>query len=147
MIYTPLTIKAMKLAYAAHQGQTDHAGVPYIFHPYHVAEQMNDEYSCCAALLHDVIEDTSVSLISLALAFPAEVVRAVELLTHEEDVSYEDYIRQIKTNPIAVKVKLADLEHNYTDNKYGWTSVKTARIIARRDGYEIEMPKRMPLDN
>ena len=47
---------------------------------------------------------------------------------------------------VADMCDLADLEHNYTDNNYGWTSVKTAKIIARRDGYEIEMPKRMPID-
>jgi len=48
---------------------------------------------------------------------------------------------------VADMCDLADLEHNYTDNKYGWTSVKTAKIIPRRDGWEIEMPKRMPIDN
>ena len=61
MIYTPLTIKAMKLAYKAHEGQYDQSGVPYIFHPVHVAEQMDDEITTCIALLHDVLEDTSVT--------------------------------------------------------------------------------------
>ena len=54
MIYTALTKKAMKVAYEAHHGQTDRSGTPYIFHPFHVAEQMDDELSVCAALLHDV---------------------------------------------------------------------------------------------
>ena len=112
MLYTELTKKALKISFEAHKNQLDKSGMPYVFHPFHLAEQMDDEYSCCAALLHDVVEDTSVSLVSLALAFPAEVVQAVELLTHEDDVSYEDYVRQIKTDPIALKVKLADLEHN-----------------------------------
>ena len=58
MIYTELTCKAMKLAYNAHHGQTDYNGIPYIFHPIHLAEQMDDEFSCCVALLHDVVEDT-----------------------------------------------------------------------------------------
>lgn len=57
MIYTPLTNKALRLAYAAHHGQTDNSGQPYIFHPYHLAEQMTDEVSVCVALLHDVAED------------------------------------------------------------------------------------------
>ena len=52
MLYTPLTVRAMQIAYQAHQGQFDHGNVPYIFHPYHLAEQMEDEYSVCAALLH-----------------------------------------------------------------------------------------------
>ena len=62
MIYTPLTNKAMKLAYRAHHGQTDKCGQPYIFHPYHLAEQMKEEVTVCAALLHDVVEDTPVTI-------------------------------------------------------------------------------------
>lgn len=62
MIYTPLTCEAMKIAYRAHHGQTDKAGLPYVFHPFHLAEQMKDEYSVCVALLHDVVEDTDVTL-------------------------------------------------------------------------------------
>ena len=112
MIYTELTIKAMNLAYHAHHGQFDKGGVPYIFHPIHLAEEMDDEISTCVALLHDTVEDTSVTLEALSKEFPAEVVNAVRLLTHSEDVDYFDYVRAIKENPIAVKVKLADLRHN-----------------------------------
>ena len=112
MIYTELTIKAMNLAYHAHHGQFDKGGVPYIFHPIHLAEEMDDEISTCVALLHDTVEDTAVTLEDLAAQFPAEVVNAVRLLTHGEDVDYFDYVRAIRQNPIAVKVKLADLRHN-----------------------------------
>ena len=112
MIYTELTIKAMNLAYHAHHGQFDKGGVPYIFHPIHLAEEMDDEISTCVALLHDTVEDTAVTLEDLAKEFPAEVVNAVRLLTHGEDVDYFDYVRAIRQNPIAVKVKLADLRHN-----------------------------------
>jgi (p)ppGpp synthase/HD superfamily hydrolase len=112
MIYTELTIKAMKLAYAAHHGQTDKAGVPYIFHPFHVAEQMTDEYSTCAALLHDVVEDTDVTISMLEAEFPPEVTEAVKVLTHEEGVDYVAYLRNIEDDPIAKAVKLADIAHN-----------------------------------
>ena len=112
MIYTDLTIKAMNLAYNAHHGQFDKGGVPYIFHPIHLAETMDDEISTCVALLHDTVEDTDVTPEDLAKEFPAEVVNAVRLLTHEENVDYFDYVRAIKQNPVAVKVKLADLAHN-----------------------------------
>ena len=61
MIYTPLTNKALRLAYTAHHGQVDKSGVPYIFHPYHLAEQMTDEITTCVALLHDVVEDTDIT--------------------------------------------------------------------------------------
>ena len=112
MIYTDLTRKAMIIAYRAHHGQIDHSGVPYIFHPLHLAEQMDDEATTCAALLHDVVEDTSVTLEELAVHFPSEVVDAVALLTHSSDVPYLDYVQKIKDNPIARAVKLADLHHN-----------------------------------
>lgn len=113
MIYTELTKKAMRLAYDAHHGQLDKCGVPYIFHPLHLAEQMTTEYTCCAALLHDTVEDTAITLDDLrAAGMPPAVVFAVQLLTHAPDVEYFDYVRNIKTNPIAKAVKLADLAHN-----------------------------------
>lgn len=112
MIYTPLTNKAMRIAYAAHHGQFDYNGIPYIFHPIHLAEQMDDEISCCTALLHDVVEDTEVSLDDLRKDFPEEVVEAVRLLTHIKGVPDAEYLTAIKANPIALKVKLADNAHN-----------------------------------
>ena len=62
MIYTADTKKALKLCFEAHKNQTDKAGMPYVFHPFHVAEQMPDEKTTIVALLHDVVEDTSYSL-------------------------------------------------------------------------------------
>ena len=58
MIYTPLTKRALAIAYDAHAGQLDRSGLPYVFHPFHLAEEMEDEVSTAAALLHDVAEDT-----------------------------------------------------------------------------------------
>ena len=113
MIYTPLTKKALKISFNAHKDQVDKSGMPYVYHPFHLAEQMNDEYSTCVALLHDVVEDTDISLDDLTSeGFPAEVIDALTLMTHDDKVPYMDYVRKIKTNPIATKVKLADLEHN-----------------------------------
>lgn len=112
MVYTLLTNKAMDIAYHAHHGQLDYNGIPYIFHPIHLAEQMDDEISCCVALLHDVVEDTTVTLADLELEFPPAVTQAVDLLTHRKGVDYFDYVRSLRTNPIAVKVKLADIAHN-----------------------------------
>lgn len=112
MIYTALTNKAMRLAYAAHHGQVDKSGQPYIFHPYHLAEQMTDEITVCVALLHDVMEDTDVTYDMLAREFPKEVTDALLLLTHKEGTDYYDYVRAIKQNPYAKAVKLADIAHN-----------------------------------
>lgn len=112
MIYTALTKRAMQIAYEAHHGQLDHGDIPYIFHPYHLAEQMTDEYSVCVALLHDVVEDTAVTLEALAKEFPEPIIRAVGLLTHPKGVDYLEYVTAIKADPIAKAVKLADLAHN-----------------------------------
>ena len=112
MIHTELTKKAARIACNAHAGQTDKAGMPYIFHPFHVAEQMTDEICTCAALLHDVVEDTSVTAEQLAQEFPAEVVAAVRLLTRGEGEDYFEYIAKIKSDPVARAVKIADLKHN-----------------------------------
>ena len=113
MLYTKLTKAALKISFAAHKNQTDKSGMPYVYHPFHLAEQMDDEYSVCVALLHDVVEDTDMTLDELrADGFPPEVVEAVALMTHPEGMPYMDYVRRIKTNPLAAKVKLADLRHN-----------------------------------
>ena len=112
MIYTKLTMEAMKLAYNAHHGQVDKGGIPYIFHPIHLAEQMDDEYSTCVALLHDVVEDTDMTLEQLATIFPEPVIHAVSLMTHSKDEPYAAYVARVATDPIAKKVKLADLRHN-----------------------------------
>ena len=112
MIYTPLTKKAIKLAYEAHKDQYDKSGLPYITHPLHLAEYMDDEYTTVTALLHDVVEDTDITLDDLAKEFPEEVIEAIKLLTHQKDIPYMDYVAKIKTNDIAKTVKIADLEHN-----------------------------------
>ena len=112
MIYTKLTKKAMIIAYNAHMNQFDKAGVPYIFHPIHLAEQMDTEAECAAALLHDVAEDTDITLEELAEDFPEEVMDALRLLTRKKGEDYMEYVKRIKVNQIAVKVKIADLKHN-----------------------------------
>jgi len=112
MLYTALVIKAVNLAYEAHHGQKDKVGLPYFLHPFHVAERMDDEKEVCVALLHDVLEDTTVSLDELKHIFPVEVTDALQLLTHDDKVDYFEYIKALSHNPLAKKVKLADLEHN-----------------------------------
>ncbi len=117
MIYTPLTIKAINMAFQAHEGQLDKGGLPYIFHPYHLAEQMQDEYSVCAAALHDVVEDTDIGIEVIEQEFPAEIARAVRLLTHDPKTPYLEYIERLKDDPIARQVKLADLTHNMDETR------------------------------
>lgn len=112
MIYTELTKKAMIIAYNSHLEQVDKAGVPYIYHPIHLAEQMDTEIECIVALLHDVVEDSNVTFEQLEKEFPTEVIDILKLLTHNKDIEYMEYIKEIKQNPIAKKVKITDLLHN-----------------------------------
>lgn len=113
MIYTEKTKAALKLCFEAHKNQTDKSGMPYVFHPFHLAEQMKDEDTTIAALLHDVVEDTDYTIADLKqMGFPPNVIEALELLTHNDDTPYMEYVAKTKNNPIARAVKLADLEHN-----------------------------------
>ena len=113
MLFTPMTKKAMTLAYEAHHGQTDRAGVPYVFHPARVAAGFESEPEACVAWLHDVIEDTPYTLEDVRLAgFGRAICDALRLLTHDKAIPYMDYVREIAKNPIARAVKLADLRDN-----------------------------------
>ncbi len=132
MIYTKLTNLAMCVAYEAHHGKRDRSDVPYVFHPYHLAEQMDTEYEVLVALLHDVVEDSELTLEDLRQdGFPEEVVEAVRLLTHEEGVPYLDYVAALKDNPLAKKVKIADLRHNSDVTRLGKISEKTAKRVKK----------------
>ena len=113
MIYTPDTKKALQLCFRAHRDQTDKSGMPYVFHPFHLAEQMTTEDTTVAALLHDVVEDTHYTFEYLRqLGFAPQVLEALQLLTHDDRIPYLDYVRALKKNPIARAVKRADLRHN-----------------------------------
>ena len=113
MIYTQLTKKAMKLSFVAHKDQVDKSGLPYVFHPFHLAEQMEDELTATVALLHDVVEDSEYTFDDLRkMEFPDTVVDALVLMTHSKDTPYLTYIARLKGNPLAKAVKMADLRHN-----------------------------------
>ena len=101
------------LHFEAHKDQLDKNGIPYIYHPVHLAEQMTDEATICVALLHDAVEDTDITFEELENAgFTKEIMGAIRCMTHDKAVPYMDYIQEIKKNPIAKCVKLADLRHN-----------------------------------
>lgn len=113
MIYTEQTKKALKICFDAHKNQIDKSGLPYVFHPFHLAEQMDNEKAVVCALLHDVAEDTDIDFDCLIkFGFDDEIIKALRLLTHDEKVDYMDYVNHIKDNEIAKAVKLADLRHN-----------------------------------
>lgn len=134
MIYTPLTKKALRISFEAHKNQIDKSGMPYVYHPFHLAEQMEDEYTVCVALLHDVVEDTDYTLTDLIEAgFPAPVTDAIALMTHDDAVPYMDYVKKLRNDPIARAVKLADLRHNSDLSRL---DVIDDRALERADKYK-----------
>ena len=106
--------------FEAHKNDIDKGGYPYVFHPFYLATQMDDEYSTCVALLHDVIEDHGdlYSFDSLTEAgFPVCVIDALKCLTHNSSIPYMDYIKHLANNQIAKKVEIADLKHNLDSSR------------------------------
>jgi hypothetical protein len=135
VIYSDQTHKAMIIAYEAHRDQLDKAGIPYIYHPIHLAEQMDTEEETIVALLHDVVEDTSWTFEELEQqGFSEEVIRTLKLLTHDKSTEYMEYIWKIarSSNRFAKKVKIVDLKHNSELSRY---SVIDEEILSRIEKY------------
>ena len=104
---------AGQIAAKAHAGQTDKGGQPYINHPTAVAGMVSSETEKIVALLHDVVEDSTITLDDIRDAgFNMEVVTALDCLTKRTGEAYEEYLSRVAGNDIARAVKLADLTHN-----------------------------------
>jgi (p)ppGpp synthase/HD superfamily hydrolase len=105
--------KALQIAAKAHEGQKDKEGLPYILHPLRAMMRVEGEEAQIVAVLHDVIEDTTVTADDLRQAgFGEKVVAAVLCVTHRKEEPYADYVVRCKANAVARQVKLADLEDN-----------------------------------
>lgn len=105
--------EAILLAVEAHQGQKDKAGMPYILHPLRMMSKMRTEAEMMTAVLHDVVEDTGWTLDDLRQkGFPEQVVHAVDCLTRRPGEDYMVFVKRSTTDPLARRVKLADLEDN-----------------------------------
>jgi (p)ppGpp synthase/HD superfamily hydrolase len=122
--------KAIAIAAQAHQDQYDKAGAPYILHPLRMMLRMSSETEMMAAVLHDVVEDTDWTLEQLRQAgFTEEVVQAVECLTHRDHETYNEFVARVRTNVIARKVKLADLEDNMDMRRLGTLTEKDTQRL------------------
>lgn len=130
MLYTELTLRAMQISYLAHSCKYDKGGTPYVFHPMHLAEQMETEQEICVALLHDVVEDSPYTIDDLKTWFPPDVIRAVELLTRKSKQSYGDYINELADNLLAKKVKIADLKHNLDESRFALDKTFNTKKLA-----------------
>jgi (p)ppGpp synthase/HD superfamily hydrolase len=112
-IIMALIEKSLAFALRAHTGVTDKAGRAYILHPLRIMAKMTTDSEMSAALLHDVIEDSDITAADLLSdGIPGEVVDAVLCLTKREGENYQDFVVRAKQNPIARKVKIADIEDN-----------------------------------
>lgn len=110
---------AISFAAMAHSGQTDKAGEPYFNHPLRVMKNVDTEEAKIVAVLHDVLEDTPYTLRQLreALNLSDNIANALELLTRRPKEDYMEYVRRLSVNPLAVRVKLADLKDNMNLNR------------------------------
>ena len=138
-------MQAYTLADNAHEGQVRSSGDPYISHPLAVAsillDYCMDTDTIVAALLHDVVEDTAVTLEELAREFPEEVVEVVRLLTHEDSADssnsdYFSYLLPIKAHPIAKKVKLADIAHNSDQSRCAGSGLTEEQLSYWKQKYQ-----------
>lgn len=125
MMNNNLLEKSLVIATKAHEGQTDKAGVPYILHPIRVSNRCRTEEEKIVALLHDVIEDTSVTASDLLTeGFPPTIVEAVLSVSRNEGESYEDFVIRSKQNPIGRQVKIHDLEDNMDMTRFNQLTEK-----------------------
>ena len=121
--------RAIALASQAHSGQVDKAGAPYILHPLRVMMAMGDDDSRVVAILHDVVEDSDITLDDLhAEGFPALVVDAVDALTRRQGEAYEAFILRVGQNNIARSVKIADLRDNLDVSRFSGVELDTGHF-------------------
>lgn len=105
--------RAIELAVTLHRGQQDKSGMPYVLHPLRLMLRMSSPAAMMAAVLHDTVEDTPLTLEQLRQeGFAEEVVSAVDALTRRADETYEQFVERAGAHPIARQVKRADLEDN-----------------------------------
>ena len=126
--------KAYKIAKKAHLGQVDKAGEDYIKHPEKVASFVKTDEEKAVAYLHDVIEDTELTLVDLhEYGFSKEILEAVDVITKKRGEDYQSYLNSVKNNKLARAVKLADLRHNSDLTRLAKV---TEKDIKRKEKYQ-----------
>jgi (p)ppGpp synthase/HD superfamily hydrolase len=137
----PTLEDALQLALTAHRGQQDKAGQPYILHPLRLMQRMTTDETRIIALLHDVVEDTPITLDDLRNRGYAEnVVSAIDALTRRPQEDYVDYVRRAKTHPLARLVKQADLEDNLDIRRLATiTAQDFKRLVRYREAWNLLM--------
>ena len=109
----PTLEQAIELAVKHHKGQYDKGGKPYILHPLRLMMSVDTDDEKIVAVMHDLVEDTHITIAYLRTAgFSEKVLSALDCVTNRDNEDYESFIERIAQNPLATKVKLADLEDN-----------------------------------
>lgn len=131
--------RAVELAREAHAGQVDKAGAPYIEHPLRVMAALEGAEAKMVGVLHDIVEDTEVTLEALReVGFSAAVVRAVDALTKRDGEDYEAYLARVIADPLAVRAKIADMTDNMDLSRIPSPTEKDRR---RLEKYQRIMPR------
>lgn len=132
-----MTKLAMQVSFDAHKEQKDKSELPYIFHPFYLAEQMTEEITTCVALLHYVVEITNMSFEKFVeFGFATEIIEALKLLTNDNSVPYMDYVKEIAKNPVASAVKQVDLAHS---SELTRLDVVDEKVLKRTEKYKRAM--------
>ena len=136
---------AIALAERAHKGQVDKAGKPYIGHLIRVMKALDFESEKTVGVLHDLLEDTGYTAVDLqAMGYSDEILEALLCLTKRDGEPYEQFIERVKTNPIARKVKIADLKDNMNLDRI---PSPTRKDLERVQKYRAALEKLRGLDN
>ncbi len=122
---------AKQICIEAHKGQVDKGGADYYLHPFHVARRCKNIDEKIVALLHDVVEDTNITLADLTKFFESDIIDAVDAITKQDGISYDDYLSRVKKNPIARKVKIQDLIHNSDLSRLNEVSEKDLKRVEK----------------
>ncbi|MEE6129408.1 phosphohydrolase [Chryseobacterium arthrosphaerae] len=124
--------KAISIAVQAHAGQTDKSGKPYILHVLRVMMKGKSEDEMIGGILHDLVEDTDWTFEQLKEeGFPQHIITALELVTRKDREKYSDFIQRISGNPLAVAIKLNDLDDNMNVNRLNEVTVKDAERLSK----------------
>lgn len=128
--------KAIEIAVEAHRGQIDKAGKEYILHPMRVMLRGRNDTEMIVGILHDVVEDTPITIDMLRLeGFSEDILTAIECVTKRRGESYGTFIDRVLTNPLATQVKLYDMEDNMNRNRIPYPTPKDEARFRKYEKY------------
>lgn len=135
---------ALNIAHAAHRGQVDKAGAPYVQHPIRVAKSVRGWDKKIVALLHDVIEDTSGPAQEfyktlILITFSSEISYAIDCITHKKNESRVEYYERVKRSPLAIEVKLADIADNLDPKRFSLLDTDTQTRLNKKYTLALEV--------